>query len=97
MTSQSYLFLDEYLCLLLKFCLLADIMLHGVSMTCMDLGPLLFYIPYSFVCNDKGVTSGLGIDNPSGAPEFTPRFLVGFMLLDLFVDHCLSFCVSSFF
>jgi len=30
-----------------------------------------------------GVTSGVGTAYPSGAPEFTPRFLVGFMLLDL--------------
>ena len=39
---------------------------------------------------------------PSGAPEFTPWFLVGFMLLDLlfyvycFVDRCLSFSSVSF-
>jgi hypothetical protein len=30
-----------------------------------------------------GVTSGVGTAHPSGAPEFTPRFLVGFVLLDL--------------
>jgi hypothetical protein len=30
-----------------------------------------------------GATSGAGIAYPSGAPEFTPRFLVGFVLLDL--------------
>ena len=29
------------------------------------------------------VTSGAGTAYPSGAPEFTTGFLVGFMLLDL--------------
>jgi hypothetical protein len=47
-----------------------------------------------------GVTSGEGTAYPSGALEFTPRFLVGFVLLDLsfvcFVDRCLSFCTFSF-
>jgi hypothetical protein len=28
-------------------------------------------------------TSGAGTAYPSGAPEFTPRFFVGFVLLDL--------------
>jgi len=30
-----------------------------------------------------GATSGTGTAYPSGAPEFTTRFLVGFVLLDL--------------
>ena len=33
--------------------------------------------------NTTGATSGAGTPNPSGAPEFTPRFLVGFVLRDL--------------
>ena len=37
-----------------------------------------------FCANLKtGATSGAGTAYPSGAPEFTPRFLVGFVLLDL--------------
>ena len=44
---------------------------------------------------------GAGTVYPSGAPEFTPRFLVGFVLLDLlfyvcFVDRCMFFCTLSF-
>jgi len=30
-----------------------------------------------------GATNGVGTAYPSGASEFTPQFLVGFMLLDL--------------
>ena len=33
--------------------------------------------------NTTGVTSGAGIAYPSGAPELTPRILMGFVLLDL--------------
>jgi hypothetical protein len=33
--------------------------------------------------NTTGVTSEAGTAYPSGAPESTPRFLVGFVLLDL--------------
>jgi hypothetical protein len=39
-----------------------------------------------WICNNsntKGVTCGAGTIIPSEAPEFTPWFLVGFMLLDL--------------
>ena len=37
-----------------------------------------------FCANLKtGATSGARTAYPSGAPEFTPRFLVGFVLLDL--------------
>ena len=33
--------------------------------------------------NTTSATSGAGTDYPSGAPEFTPRSLVGYVLLDL--------------
>ena len=33
--------------------------------------------------NTMGATCGTGTAHPSGAPEFTPRILVGFVLLDL--------------
>ena len=43
-----------------------------------------YYIMFvSFNSNTTGVTCGAGFANPSGAHEFTPRFLVGFVLLDL--------------
>ena len=43
------------------------------------------------------VTIGSGTAKPSGAPQLTSGFLIGFVLLDIsfsvqcFVDHCLSF------
>ena len=43
-------------------------------------------VGHHLVCNwssTTGGTSGAGTDYPSGAPEFTPVFLVGFALLDL--------------
>ena len=55
--------------------------------------PISHYLDLSFVktrvhdngdyINTTGVTRGAGITDPSGAPEFTPRFLFGFVLLDL--------------
>ena len=45
-----------------------------------------FFMTYHWVCNKSnkmGVTSWAGTADPSRAPEFTPWFLVGFMLLDL--------------
>jgi hypothetical protein len=35
------------------------------------------------VCNTTGATSGAGTAYPSGVSEFTPQFLVRFVLLDL--------------
>ena len=33
--------------------------------------------------NTTGATSGVELAYPSGAPEFNPKFLLGFVLLDL--------------
>ena len=44
------------------------------------------FMTYHRVCNyinTTGATSGTVTAHPSGAPEFTPRFLVGFLLFDL--------------
>ena len=44
------------------------------------------FMTYDRVCNyinTTGVTSEAGTAYPFGAPESTPRFLVGFVLLDL--------------
>ena len=38
---------------------------------------VLFYI------RSTGANNGTGTANPAGAPEFTPRLIVGFVLLDL--------------
>ena len=52
--------------------------------------------------NTTGITCSVEIGKPSGAPLYTPRFLVGLVLLNLlfsvqcFVDRYLSFCTSSF-
>ena len=45
----------------------------------------------SFCSNTKGVTSGAGAAYPSGAFEFTPRFLVWFVLLSRVLSIILSF------
>ena len=55
---------------------------NGFEFVC----PIFHLDFYNLVCNainTAGVTSGAGTANPSGAPEFTPRFLVGIVLLDL--------------
>jgi hypothetical protein len=47
----------------------------------------IFLFKYNVYCeyivsNMAGATGGVGIAYPCGAPEFTPRFFVGFMLLN---------------
>ena len=37
----------------------------------------------NLINNTTGATGGAGTVYPSRAPEFTPRFLVGFVLFDL--------------
>ena len=44
---------------------------------------------FSPVCtksNTTGATSGAGTACPSGSPDFSPVYLVGFMLVDLYLS-----------
>ena len=49
---------------------------------------ILLVMFVSFNNNTKGVTSGTGTANPSGAPEFTPVFI------EIGVVQSLGFCVA---
>ena len=52
---------------------------------------------FSNQINTTSVTSGAGTAYPSEAPEFTPRFLVGFVLLNLqFYVYVLQIVVCPF-
>ena len=39
------------------------------------------FMTYHRLCSNTGATSGAGTKNPSETPQFTPAFLVGFVLL----------------
>ena len=58
------------------------------------------FTTYHRICNQintTGTTSGAGTANPSGAPEFTPGFQWGFVLLDLyFYVYVLQIVVCPF-
>ena len=85
---------------LLKSMYLCDIQYSDVYLsTCRKHFPILSsFMTYHRVCNQiktTSVTSGAGTSYLSGAPEFTPRFLVGFVLLDLQL-YIYMFCRSLF-
>jgi len=52
------------------------------------------FMTYHRVCNKSNTTGATCLSFRSTWVH--PRFLVGCMVLDLFVEHCLSFCLLSF-